>query len=162
MHQSKLLSSNWWWFHKSVFIRVSLKDNFINYTLLNKKVNKGEGVKNHRFWDDIVYGWPLMCRGAAEWHSLWPPQCSRFDEGFFCYEKFSHHDEFNKAVDKWHDMHQHFNSDNNLWFYNHLFHFLEKFQFAMNDKLSKRTLLPFESLDLFVTCTVTKVAVKFS
>ena len=24
----------------------------------DKKYNKGEGVKNRRFWDDIVYGWP--------------------------------------------------------------------------------------------------------
>ena len=142
--------------------RGSLKDNLLHRPYLIKRQQGWEGVKNHWFWDDIFHGWPLMCRGAAEWHSLWPPQCSRFDEGFFCYEKFSHHDESNKAVDKWHDMHQHFNSDNNLWFYNHLSHFLEKFQFAMNDKLSKRTLLPAFWIIGFVICTVTKVAVQFS
>ena len=28
--------------------------------LLSKKTTKrGEEVKNHRFWDDVVYGWPL-------------------------------------------------------------------------------------------------------
>ena len=27
--------------------------------LINKKDNKGGGVKNCQFWDDIVYGWPL-------------------------------------------------------------------------------------------------------
>ena len=127
---------------------VSLKRRFDRCTLLNKKSQQGGGgqkspiVRRHSLWmaPDVQRSCWMTFALASTVQSFW--------RVFFCYEKFSHHDVSNKAVDKWHDMHQHFNSDNNLWFYNHLSHFLERFQFAMNDKLSKRTILPFELLDL--------------
>ena len=69
---------------------ISNKGPFINYvvllgveevapktickTLLNRKDDKGEGVKNYQFWDDIVYVRLL----SESWHVLCDELCSYF------------------------------------------------------------------------------------